>query len=297
MTPNATLLTLAFFILTTGTYIAGVALAAKRTRTGRYPVGKDIKLLRQPGEGLRERIEKIDGQMNDEIFKGFLVPLCVLFLPLIVLKWLKVGDQILIVLVVILVGYLISLGYRVWTLRKLVIELRDARLGLVGERVVADALEPLKESGYRVFHDIPAQGATKAFNLDHVVVGPTGVFAIETKARRKYEARDGGKDHEVKFDGEALIWPNGRDTDSVKQARDNARWLEEWLFKLLGRRPVVTPILAIPGWYTDETAHGNLRVLSHKRLTHYLSQGSRLDGDAVDLIARQLDSLCRNVEV
>jgi len=32
--------------------------------------------------------------------------------------------------------------------------------------------------GYHVYHDFPAE----RFNIDHVVVGPAGAFAIETKA-------------------------------------------------------------------------------------------------------------------
>jgi hypothetical protein len=48
--------------------------------------------------------------------------------------------------------------------------------GLRGERIVAKALATLPED-FRVIHDLP----TSHGNVDHVVVGPTGVFAIETK--------------------------------------------------------------------------------------------------------------------
>ncbi|HEX6262725.1 MAG TPA: nuclease-related domain-containing protein [Actinomycetota bacterium] len=49
--------------------------------------------------------------------------------------------------------------------------------GLHGERAVAKALERLP-AGYRVIHDLDIGRG----NVDHVVIGPTGVFAIETKA-------------------------------------------------------------------------------------------------------------------
>ncbi|MEO7368630.1 MAG: nuclease-related domain-containing protein [Gemmatimonadaceae bacterium] len=48
-----------------------------------------------------------------------------------------------------------------------------------GELKVAEALEELRPAGYRAFHDIVRDG----FNIDHVLVGPAGVFAIETKFR------------------------------------------------------------------------------------------------------------------
>jgi hypothetical protein len=48
-----------------------------------------------------------------------------------------------------------------------------------GERLTAAALEPLRAEGFVVFHDraIPMSVA----NVDHVIVGPSGVWVIETK--------------------------------------------------------------------------------------------------------------------
>ncbi|HVE92485.1 MAG TPA: nuclease-related domain-containing protein, partial [Actinomycetota bacterium] len=50
--------------------------------------------------------------------------------------------------------------------------------GARGEEAVGRLLAELEPQGYRILHDID----TGRGNLDHVVVGPTGVFAIETKA-------------------------------------------------------------------------------------------------------------------
>ncbi len=51
--------------------------------------------------------------------------------------------------------------------------------GETGERFVAEQLEELRSAGYRCFHDIQRD----SYNIDHVLVGPAGVFAIETKFR------------------------------------------------------------------------------------------------------------------
>jgi hypothetical protein len=59
----------------------------------------------------------------------------------------------------------------------------DARAwlkGARGEEQVGKTLEGLRSKGYKALHDID----TGRGNLDHVVIGPTGVFAIETKAIR-----------------------------------------------------------------------------------------------------------------
>ena len=276
-------------------YVGIVLLALKWTKKGRHPIGKDLKLLRQPGEGLRERIEAIDEKLFEEIVKGLLVPFLVFIIPLLTLRYPAVAAHFWVVFTLACVVYLVSIGYRSYRAYRLIRERKDYRLGLAGERAVADALEELKARSYHVFHDVPAQGAQNAFNLDHIVVGPTGVFAIETKARRKYAAKDGGDDHKVGFDGEALNWPNGRDPAPVKQARWNAKWLESLIHQRLGRSVAVTPLLAIPGWYTDETPHGGLRVLSQRRLAHHIQRSAPLDPETVNLIARQLDSVCRNI--
>ena len=296
MNLSGLLFAIVFFAITTTLYVVITTHLIRRSRKGRHPLNKDIKLLRQPGEGLRTQLELIDEQMTEEILKGILVPALVFSLPILVLNWLKIADhQLVTVMVLVITGCLVSLGYRIWKLVRLITKRKDYRLGLAGERAVADALDPLKAKGYRVFHDIPVQGAEKTFNLDHVVVGPTGLFCIETKARRKYAAKNGGEDHKVGFDGKALLWPNGRDEKSVFQAKKNSDWLGKWLLRQLGRSVPVSTFLAIPGWYTEETLRENVRVLSQNRLAHHIQQGQPLDAVSVDLIARQLDSLCRDV--
>jgi len=53
--------------------------------------------------------------------------------------------------------------------------------GFDGERYVGEALTPLVAQGFEIYHDVPFEG----FNIDHVPVGPPGIFAVETKTRRK----------------------------------------------------------------------------------------------------------------
>src|SRR5205085_1527607 len=53
------------------------------------------------------------------------------------------------------------------------------RIGAEGEEHIARKLDRLERDGYRVLHDARAPGSRG--NIDHVVVGPTGVLTIETK--------------------------------------------------------------------------------------------------------------------
>jgi len=49
--------------------------------------------------------------------------------------------------------------------------------GAAGERATGKQLQPLERKGWVVLHDLPARFG----NLDHVVVGPGGVFLLDSK--------------------------------------------------------------------------------------------------------------------
>ena len=53
-------------------------------------------------------------------------------------------------------------------------------VGAEGERRTAEVLAHLESDGYRVLHDRRIPGSRG--NIDHVVVGPTGVYVVETKS-------------------------------------------------------------------------------------------------------------------
>jgi hypothetical protein len=183
-----------------------------------------------------------------------------------------------------------------WVLRGLM-RYRDDRLGYLGERFVGDCLEPLKRQGWYVFHDVPCEAAGKKFNIDHVAVGPGGVWTIETKTRRKGRARPGFEPHKVFFDGRQLIWPWGEDPFGPDQAIDHADWLQKWLSKKTGIETKVWPVLVLPGWFVVDKAGAAVRVKMPEWLSEDLPKtGTLLTADQIDLITRQLDERCRDVE-
>ena len=56
------------------------------------------------------------------------------------------------------------------------------RQGAAGERRTARLLAPLERQGWAVLHDLAVPGS--AANLDHLVIGPGGVFVIDSKQYR-----------------------------------------------------------------------------------------------------------------
>ena len=86
--------------------------------------------------------------------------------------------------------------------------------GAAGEEIVARELGFLP-AGYHVFHSLEAGGGVMMWrggDIDHVVVGPTGVFAIETK---NWRGRVVVEDQRLLVDGTA---PRRPPLEQVRQA-------------------------------------------------------------------------------
>ena len=120
---------------------------------------------------------------------------------------------------------------------KSLIRYSNCRLGLLGELVVGQILDRVSSDTIRVFHDLEVKDpGKKPWNIDHVVLTHAGVFAIETKARRKPrdtspEAQQGDR---ITFDGQQLIFPAPMKADrhGLEQAQRNATWLADKLTAL-----------------------------------------------------------------
>ena len=67
------------------------------------------------------------------------------------------------------------------------------------------------------------------FNIDHILVGITGVYAIETKARRKADKEKSNEHHVVEYNGKVLSFPGWNETKPLEQALRQAKWLSKKL--------------------------------------------------------------------
>lgn len=163
---------------------------------------------------------------------------------------------------------------------------RIKRLALArdGERAVAEQLErELRRHDFEIFHDIPAEG----FNVDHLVIGPTGVFAVETKTYRKpvgRESRVSIRDNKVLVDGQSPP------RDPVRQARAIARWVADLLRESTGRDIRVRPVVVFPGWFVDPVPSGaEVWVLNEKAAAVFiLNARTELDAQSAAQAAGQV---------
>ncbi|GAT34058.1 nuclease-related domain-containing protein [Terrimicrobium sacchariphilum] len=285
-----------FVVCALAPYAVGLLLLVIKGKRSKERWPEDFKLLRAPGETLRRKIFQMDENVPQNAFLFVFVPWVIAWLILWGLPKLGkvfVWPSLILAALVLIVGLVVSCR---WVYGSF-IKRRDYLLGYMGERAVGEWLATLPRE-YRVFHDVPVDEGKGAFNLDHVVVGPTGLFAIETKTRRKGRAREGFADHKVFYDGRQLIWPWAEDTYGLQQATNEAEWLTKWIRQMTGLDIAARPVLALPGWWVETRTPGPVAVQNPKNLpTHILGKGlCILDPQQVDLIARQLDSRCRDVK-
>lgn len=211
-----------------------------------------FNVLNLPGEGLRRSIEKHDEGFYEK------TTIVVLIGPLVLAAWLLarldrvVEDWSLIQFgwgdaIFAIVG-LVVLVWGAWGLIHHASQRRKYLQGRAAELAVAQCLMPLMAEGGLVYHDFPAD----KFNIDHIVIGQGAVFAVETKSRRK-PAESGRHSARVDYDGTRLKFPKHVETKPVEQARRQAQWLERFLDSGVGEPVRVVPVVALPGWYTQNS--------------------------------------------
>jgi Nuclease-related domain len=271
----------------------------RHQRKRRLPFGEELRLLRTPGETQLRLVRQLDEEGLPLMALAASVPAAVALLGILVTgrlpSELQVGGAAL-TLVVFFGVFYFSARWFAGRVR----ESSNRYLGYFGERIVAEHLEGLKAQGWRILHDVPGSADGRSFNVDHIAVGPAGVFVIETKTRRKGGARPGFDSQKVYFDGRSLVWPWGEDNHGLDQAERNAVWLADTLKEELGERIYVTPYLTLPGWWVENKPSRDSRlchVVNAKALAGFLAHGPAvLDARLIDVIATKLEARCRDVE-
>jgi hypothetical protein len=271
----------------------------KRCRKRRNPFPEDVRLLRTPGETQLIWTRKFDENLFAYLLFAGMAPVGIV-LPLLFLVQRLPGWWVVVGLVAVLVVFIGTFIAAARWLKTRLLESGDRYLGYFGERYVAELLDPLREQGWRIFHDVPCEAHGKKFNIDHVAVGPGGVFVIETKTRRKGATRPGRKDNVVFFDGRVLDWPWGEDDHGLEQAERNSIWLADTLKAETGERVHVAPILTLPGWWLEIRPSKNprlCRVANPKWLPKWLGEAPViLNAKQVAAIAAKLEERCRDVK-
>ncbi len=219
--------------------------------------------LRQAGASIQAEIDRL----RDDVFMDRLVGLLIVFVmwSTALLQWLFPTPK------PFLLGAMsiLLVAAAVWvlpTMLRAIRKIKALRLGRDGERIVAEHLDTLAHDGMWVLHDLQGEG----FNIDHVLVGPQGVFTVETKTFSK----PGSGSARVHFDGSAIrVDGVSMDRDPLDQARAQTRWMKRTLEDLTGQRFPVRSVVVFPGWFVErsrEAAGSVVWVLEPKELRGWI---------------------------
>ena len=165
-----------------------------------------------------------------------------------------------------------------WSIYKGVRHVESYFKGARGEERVAGILESLPDS-YHVFNDFVAGGA----HVDHVVVGPAGVFAVETKYWRGTVTIEDGH---ILIDGQlpsrSPLAQVLREAALVKAALARAGW-----------RGDVTPVLA----FASDTFAAHAAELQGAVVINSCEMRKSFETDRVIIQPAELDRLVSLMEI
>lgn len=163
---------------------------------------------------------------------------------------------------------------------------RAWRLGADGEEAVAAQLEGIG-APWRVLHAVRV--GDRGSDIDHVVVGPGGVFTVNAKNHPKAAVWVGGD----------TVMVNGRRHPYVRNSRFEATRASRLLSERAGFPVPVTGLIAVVGarrgfTIKGQPADGAVVVVSRRRIARFLrSQPQRLglrEIDAIYEVARRSDT-------
>jgi len=193
-------------------------------------------------------------------------------------------------IITVLAGIASAFGF--YKLYKVIPEIRNHNRGLSGEHLVGQILERLRAQGFEVFHDVLGEG----FNIDHVIIGPPGIFTVETKTFGKPLR---GKAI-VDYDGQKILMNGVTITrNPIEQAKSQSKWLSKLIQDRTGKRLFIKPIVVFPGWYvTEKVKDPTVLVLNDQRIIPFVTaHEQRMNDSDIKFIAAQLTQYVNSLPV
>lgn len=280
------LIPVALFFLSLSVPFGIIVWIRRQRKSKRNPL--TFQMLRAPGESISERIEELNSNIDQNLTFTVVVPL-LCYSVYLSTRYIAQAQVSPIAFFLLASGFVAYYGFQ---LNKAFVQRHKEKLGLDCERAVGQELNQLMLEGYRVFHDFQADN----FNIDHVVIGENGVFAIETKGRPKPDRGRGQEDVRVVYDGQVLQFPTWREKDPLEQAKRQAVWLESWISRAVGEQVPVKPVLALPGWFVDRKSKDFL--IYNGKNPQYLMKittETPLSSGMIQRVAHQIEQKCRDV--
>ena len=158
-------------------------------------------------------------------------------------------------------------------------EARPWYTGATGERAVAARLSALP-AGWTVLHSLPV--GRNGADIDHLIVGPGGVFTVNTKHHIDASAWVAGR----------TVLVSGSSRAIVQKAEAEARRVDRIVGAVLADPPAVRPVVAVVGAKRMRVRHAPrlVAVLRAEHLRRFLrAQPERLTPTEVRLLVARFE--------
>lgn len=176
--------------------------------------------------------------------------------------------------------------FAAWRLGRTILTRRQVRFVRDANVAVGHQLQQISTGANRVFHDV----VTTAGVVDHVLVGQTGIYAVNVVARRA------GKNGSAILRGNNLSFSNRQEQTPLVEITASTARLEKEICHLLGHKIRVRSVIAVPGWDIGEQANENHLLVNERTiamLRGWKDQSDYLMNEDVDELQRDLTTRCR----
>jgi uncharacterized membrane protein YjfL (UPF0719 family) len=189
-------------------------------------------------------------------------------------------------LYLLLATLMAAAGFAMYRLVRTIREWRQVRFLRDANIAVGHSLQRIATGHGRVFHDVP----TSAGVVDHVLVGQSGIHAVNVVAhralRRKTVALSG---NELRFQ------PNGQAIPITDIATRTTK-LEQEFRDLLKNAVRVRSVIAVPGWQTEGQSNEGHLVVNERTLPMlrgWRNEADYLMDEDVEALQQHLTRACK----
>lgn len=180
----------------------------------------------------------------------------------------------------------LAFGLAAWRLGRTILARRQVKFVRDANVAIGHQLQQIATGAKRVFHDV----VTSAGVVDHVLVGQTGIYAVNVVARR------GAKGGDAVLGTHELSFSNRNAATPIVDVTASTARLEKELCKLLGHTIRVRSVIAVPGWNIGEQASEHHLLVNERTiamLRGWKDQSDYLMNEDVDLLQKELTARCR----
>lgn len=185
------------------------------------------------------------------------------------------------------IGFLLlAVGFAVYKLMRTIMARRQIKFLRDANVATGHQLQQISSGIAQVFHDV----TTSAGVVDHVVIGGSGLYAINVVAKR---GRTGGS---AQLQENELHFSTSKMPQSIVGIAARNTRLEKDFCNLLGHRVRVRSVIAAPGWEIGEQASQDHLLVNERNiamLSGWKDKTDHLMNEDVEALVQELTKRCQ----